>query len=80
VPWAFGAPFLTSTYGYVHVPLVGEVELASAIGFDLGVFLTVVGVVLLSLSRIARIEQRAEGRAAAGSPAAASPARREAEA
>jgi multicomponent K+:H+ antiporter subunit A len=67
--FAFGAPFLTSTYGYLHIPLIGEVELASAMGFDLGVFLTVVGVALLSLSRIARIEARAEGRRPAERPA-----------
>jgi multicomponent K+:H+ antiporter subunit A len=56
----FDRPFLTSAFGYFHVPLVGEVELASAIAFDIGVFLTVVGTVLLSLARIARVEQRAE--------------------
>ncbi|KPL51951.1 cation:proton antiporter [Prosthecomicrobium hirschii] len=59
---AFGAPFLTSSFGHFHLPLVGDIELASAMGFDLGVFLTVVGVVLLALSRIARIEARAEDR------------------
>ena len=58
--WAFGAPFLTSTYGYVTLPVVGTFELASAMGFDLGVFLTVVGTVLLALSQISRIEARAE--------------------
>jgi multicomponent K+:H+ antiporter subunit A len=56
----FGRPFLTSTFGYVHIPLVGEVELASAMGFDVGVFFTVVGTVLLSLAQIARVEARAE--------------------
>ena len=35
----FGRPFLTSYFGYVPVPLIGEVELATAILFDLGVFL-----------------------------------------
>ncbi|MEM7192278.1 MAG: hydrogen gas-evolving membrane-bound hydrogenase subunit E, partial [Pseudomonadota bacterium] len=56
----FGWPFLTSTYTYVHVPLLGEFELASAMSFDLGVFLAVVGVVMLSLKEISRIEARAE--------------------
>ncbi|HSK41260.1 MAG TPA: hypothetical protein VK943_15965, partial [Arenibaculum sp.] len=37
-----------------------EFELATALGFDLGVFLTVVGVVLLALFQISRIEKRAE--------------------
>jgi multicomponent K+:H+ antiporter subunit A len=56
----FGRPFLTSSFGYFHLPLIGEVELATAILFDIGVFLTVVGTVLLSLSQIARVEKRAE--------------------
>jgi len=58
--WLFGKPFLTSTFGYVHLPIVGEFELASAMGFDTGVFLTVVGAVMLSLAQISRVEQRAE--------------------
>lgn len=56
----FGWPFLTSTYTHVHLPIVGEFELASAMSFDLGVFLAVVGVVMLSLAEISRIESRAE--------------------
>ncbi|BAQ17829.1 monovalent cation/H+ antiporter subunit A [Methyloceanibacter caenitepidi] len=56
----FGWPFLTSTYTYVHLPIVGEFELASAMSFDLGVFLAVVGVVMLSLAQISRVEARAE--------------------
>jgi multicomponent K+:H+ antiporter subunit A len=56
----FGRPFLTSTFGYVHLPVVGEFELASAMVFDLGVFLAVVGTVILSLSQIARVQARAE--------------------
>ncbi|GAA0568435.1 monovalent cation/H+ antiporter subunit A [Craurococcus roseus] len=58
--FAFGRPFLTSAFGYFHLPVVGEVELASAIAFDLGVFLAVVGTVLLSLSQISRVQGRAE--------------------
>jgi multicomponent K+:H+ antiporter subunit A len=56
----FGRPFLTSTFGYVHLPLIGEFELASAMAFDTGVFFAVVGTVLLSLAQIARVEARAE--------------------
>jgi multicomponent K+:H+ antiporter subunit A len=56
----FARPFLTSTFGYFHIPLIGEIELASAIAFDAGVFLTVVGTVILSLSQIARVSARAE--------------------
>lgn len=58
--FAFGRPFLTSTYGYVTLPVVGTFEIASAMAFDLGVFLAVVGTVILSLSQIARVQARAE--------------------
>jgi multicomponent K+:H+ antiporter subunit A len=47
-----GYPFLTSAFTHVHWPVVGEFELASAIAFDLGVFLTVVGVVLLIIHHL----------------------------
>ena len=40
---AFGQPFLTSAFGHFSVPLLGEVELATALGFDIGVYLVVVG-------------------------------------
>jgi multicomponent Na+:H+ antiporter subunit B len=44
VPILFGEPFLTQTFVILHhVPLYGEFEVASAIAFDVGVFLTVVG-------------------------------------
>ena len=55
--WAFGAPFLTSSYDYPWLPGVGGVPLASAGAFDLGVFLVVAGatlVMLLSIGRLAR--------------------------
>jgi multicomponent K+:H+ antiporter subunit A len=53
--WAFGAPFLTSTYVYVPVPLIGPVPLASAALFDLGVYLTVVGATMVALASLARL-------------------------
>jgi multicomponent K+:H+ antiporter subunit A len=49
---ALGAPFLTSTFGYVRWPVVGEFELASAMVFDLGIYLAVVGVVMVIISRL----------------------------
>ena len=55
--WLAGRPFLTSAYTYVHLPPIEKFELATAMLFDLGVFLTVLGGVMLmlySLSRIAR--------------------------
>jgi multicomponent K+:H+ antiporter subunit A len=57
---AFGEPFLTSTYTYVHLPLIGEIELATAMLFDIGVALTVVGAVMLALAQLSGAAQRAE--------------------
>ncbi len=49
----FGYPFLTSFFRYLDVPLVGKVPVASALLFDLGVFLLVVGTTALILIAIA---------------------------
>ncbi|MDZ7597516.1 MAG: monovalent cation/H+ antiporter subunit A [Desulfobacterales bacterium] len=53
-----GRPFLTSAFRHVHLPVVGEFELASAMVFDLGVFLTVVGVILLILANLGKLTRR----------------------
>jgi multicomponent K+:H+ antiporter subunit A len=50
--WFFGHPFLKSWFDYFHLPWIGEFELASAILFDLGVFITVVASVLVILKRL----------------------------
>lgn len=55
--WAFGYPFLTSSFGHFEIPLIGEIELATALFFDLGVYLAVVGATLLILSNIAHVSQ-----------------------
>ena len=48
---AFGYPFLTQDYTIVHgVPLYHELELASALAFDLGIYCVVVGGLLTVLS------------------------------
>ena len=52
--WVFGAPFLTSAFTHVHMPVLGDFELASAVAFDLGVFLTVVGSVVLILAQLGK--------------------------
>lgn len=57
--WFNGRPFLTSDYGYVKLPFLEEFELATAMGFDLGVFLCVVGAVMLALNSLSRIARRA---------------------
>jgi multicomponent K+:H+ antiporter subunit A len=56
--WFAGRPFLTSAHGHPAVPLLGELPLASAALFDLGVFLAVVGATLLTLTTIAGAARR----------------------
>ncbi|MFM2450892.1 MAG: multicomponent antiporter subunit [Pseudomonadota bacterium] len=53
--WYFDAPFLTSTYDYPMWPWVGDVPLASASAFDLGVFLTVTGATMVALVAMAKL-------------------------
>lgn len=53
--WVFGRPFLTSAFGHFELPLVGEFELATAMLFDLGVYLTVVGSTQLVLTRLGKL-------------------------
>lgn len=55
-----GLPFLTSTHGYVTLPGLEPFELASAMGFDLGVFLCVLGAVMLALDSLARLSRAAD--------------------
>lgn len=55
----FGSSFLTSTFGYFSLPLIGKFELASAMLFDTGVFLTVFGAVMLALAQLSHIAARA---------------------
>lgn len=57
--WFFGAPFLTSANEYVTIWPLSKIHLASAIPFDLGVFLVVVGSVMLALASLSRIGRRA---------------------
>lgn len=45
-------PFLKSWHDYIDFPLIGKVEVASAMAFDLGVYLTVVGSCLLILAHL----------------------------
>jgi multicomponent K+:H+ antiporter subunit A len=51
--WLFGYPFLTSHSRYLELPLIGKVPAASAMIFDLGVFLLVVGSTVLILVALA---------------------------
>lgn len=49
----FQVPFLSQTFDYFTVPIFGEVELATAMIFDLGVFMTVLGVTVTIILSIA---------------------------
>ncbi len=53
--WVFGRPFLTSAFGHFDLPIVGDIELATAMIFDLGVYLTVVGATLLILANLGKL-------------------------
>ncbi len=55
--FVLGRPFLTSAHGHPHVPLLGELPFASAALFDLGVYLTVVGATLLTISVLGAASQ-----------------------
>ena len=52
-PLVWGYPFLTSHTAHWDLPLIGEIHVASAIFFDLGVFALVVGSTLMILTSIA---------------------------
>jgi multicomponent K+:H+ antiporter subunit A len=62
--WLFGFPFLTSHARYLDLPLVGRVPFATALLFDVGVYLLVVGATVLILVAIAHLSLRS-ARAAA---------------
>lgn len=53
--WIFDKPFLSTWFDYFNLPWIGEFELASAMLFDLGVYLTVVGAVMLILANLGKL-------------------------
>ena len=48
--WFWSRPFLTSAHVHVSPPILGEMHLASAAMFDVGVYVTVVGATMLMIS------------------------------
>ncbi|SDH46489.1 multisubunit sodium/proton antiporter, MrpB subunit [Alteribacillus persepolensis] len=48
----FGVPFLSQTFDYFTFPVLGELELATALLFDVGVYLVVIGVTLTIIQTI----------------------------
>lgn len=53
--FALGYPFLTSYTAHPVLPVIGELGLATAAIFDLGVFLLVVGATLLTVLTLSRV-------------------------
>ena len=60
--WVMGLPFLTSGFTYIDLPPLEKFELATAMIFDLGVFLCVLGAVLLALASLSRLARRTDER------------------
>ncbi|MCD6260096.1 MAG: monovalent cation/H+ antiporter subunit A [Helicobacteraceae bacterium] len=59
VPLFLGHEFLSSAFTHVSLPLIGEFELASALVFDIGVFMVVVGFTVLILIQLGQISTHA---------------------
>ena len=57
--FVFGASFLSSSFGYFTLPLIGTFELATAMFFDLGVVFVVLGAVMMALAQLSHVAQRA---------------------
>jgi multicomponent K+:H+ antiporter subunit A len=45
---------------HLGLPVLGEIHVASAMFFDVGVFLVVVGATMLALANLSRVSRRAE--------------------
>lgn len=52
----FDVPFLTHTFSYVDLPILGTTSLATAVLFDLGVYLVVIGVTMTIIQTIGETE------------------------
>ncbi len=61
--WWFARPFLASGVWHADLPWLGELHLPSAVLFDLGVFLLVLGVTILMLITLAHQSVRGERQA-----------------
>lgn len=56
----FKVPFLTHTFGSITFPIIGEIELATAMLFDLGVYFTVFGTTMTIILTVASDQNRKE--------------------
>lgn len=71
LPILFGYPFMQHFWGNLSVPLLGDLEWATAAVFDLGVFLVVVGAaksILLHIAGDQAADGQADGEAGTGAP------------
>ncbi|PMY01302.1 Na(+)/H(+) antiporter subunit B, partial [Pseudomonas sp. MPR-R5A] len=48
----FDLPFLTQAFDYFHLPIFGKTELATAVLFDIGVALAVIGTAMVIIMTI----------------------------
>lgn len=53
MPMLWGQPFLRSEHGYLTWPLIGQFEWSTAVVFDAGVFLVVVGTTITIIDLLA---------------------------
>jgi multicomponent K+:H+ antiporter subunit A len=60
--WLASRTFLTAISGHVHLPLIGDVHLSTALLFDLGVYMLVIGATVLMLVAIAHQSLRSHRR------------------
>lgn len=58
VPYLLQKGFLNSDFGYLTLPVIGEFEWASAMLFDLGVFLVVVGGSMTIINALVEIDPK----------------------
>ncbi|TDL30377.1 Na(+)/H(+) antiporter subunit B [Jeotgalibacillus sp. S-D1] len=52
----FNVPFLTHAYDYFELPLLGETSLHTAVLFDIGVYLVVIGITMTIIQTIGESE------------------------
>lgn len=52
VPALLGYPFFKQAFDHFHLPLVGDIELATALVFDIGVFIVVVGTIVTVITAL----------------------------
>ena len=45
LPVLLGQPFFQQTFDHFHLPVIGDLELATALFFDIGVFIVVIGTI-----------------------------------